>query len=100
IGIIILLVAAIIYNFGSVVYLQSNKYFSHNYWQRFPALKQTYFNSKYAKKNGNPVPPDETIYAFAGGYLITGNSPLTVVPEVPPLGKYLIGTSAILFDNE
>lgn len=89
----------ILCNIGSVVISQKGKFISSDYWQRYPALKQAYYNSIYANKKGTWL-PDETLYAFNGGALITGVSPILVNPEVPPVGKYMIGLSAIVFNNE
>ncbi len=43
---------------------------------------------------------DDGLYAFAGHYYISGGDISQVNFENPPLGKYLIGLSAILFNNE
>ena len=95
----IVLLTVIIFNVGSVVWHQKGKYLSKDYWQRFPTLKKVYYDSIYANKKGGFI-PDQTIYSFNGGALIRGESPILVSPEVPPLGKYLIGLSAFLFNNE
>lgn len=93
------LVGVIIFNVGNVIWTLRGKYFSHDYWQRFPSLKKVYYSSIYANKNGAWI-PDETIYSYNGGALITGENPILVSPEVPPVGKYLIGLSAFFFNNE
>ncbi len=72
-----------------------------NYWQRFPSLKRAYFDSQYATKHPhNGWISDAAAYSYAGGALIAGTNPILVIPEAPPLGKYLIGFSAITFNNE
>ena len=43
---------------------------------------------------------DDGLYAFAGYYYITGGDISRVSFESPPLAKYLIGVSIILFHNE
>lgn len=43
---------------------------------------------------------DDGLYAFAGGYYIRGGDISQVNFENPPLGKYLIGLSTIVFHNE
>lgn len=96
---VILLLGTVFFNIGNVLFQQKDKYLSHTYWQRYPGLKSNYYNSIYANKKGNWV-PDEVLYAFNGGALITGVSPILVNPEVPPVGKYLIGISAVVFNNE
>lgn len=93
------LLAVIIFNILGLAWQQKDKYFSSNYWERFPSLKNAYYNSIYANKKGSWF-PDETIYAFNGGALIRGENPILISPEVPPTGKYLIGFSALVFNNE
>lgn len=96
---VITLLLITVFNIGHVLSQQKTKYLSHDYWQRFPSLKSAYYNSVYANKKGTWL-PDEVLYAFNGGALITGTSPILVNPEVPPVGKYLIGLSILAFDNE
>lgn len=86
-------------NMISVLVMGHAKYFSNDYWKRYPELKKTYYNSVYANKKGN-FPRDELLYAFNGGALITGTNPILVNPEVPPAGKYLVGMSILIFGNE
>jgi hypothetical protein len=100
IGISILLIGIVLFNLFSVLLPQSKKYTSHDYWSRFPDLKKIYYASQYATKHPAGWIPDETAFAYAGGALISGVNPILVVPDAPPLGKYLIGLSAVLFGNE
>lgn len=95
----ILFIAVIAVNMGELLFRGSDKYFSTDYWDRYPSLKSTYYNSVYANKKGN-FPRDEFLYAFNGGALISGVSPILVNPEVPPTGKYIVGLSILLFKNE
>jgi len=94
-----ILVAFIFFNIFQTVSQVPSKYFSFNFWQRFPEMKKLYYNSIYVNKHGLWL-ADEQTYSFAGGYLIKGGNPILVNPEVPPFGKYLIGLSALVFDNE
>lgn len=43
---------------------------------------------------------DEDLYSYAGYEYIKGKNPILLNPEAPPLGKYLIGLSIILFNNQ
>lgn len=94
-----ILTGIITLNMTSLFLSNKDKYLSTDYWERYPSLKQTYYNSVYANKHGSFV-PDEILYAFNGGALITGTSPILVNPEIPPTGKYLIGLSILMFRNE
>ena len=98
--IFIALLGIIIFNISSTVWNLREKYFSANYWQSFPSLERTYLNSQYVNKHPVGWIPDETIEAYAGGAFIKGINPVYVLPDTPPLGKYLIGLSALLFNNE
>lgn len=99
-GVSILLILGIVYNLGSVILQNKDKYFTQDYWNRYPALKQTYADSQYANKHPKGFTPDEVVYAYAGGAFILGAHPLLIIPDAPPLGKYLIGVSVLLFQNE
>jgi hypothetical protein len=98
--IFIIFLGIVIFNVVSTVWSLRVKYFSSDYWQRFPALKKTYLSSQYVNKHPVGWSPDETIEAYAGGAFIKGINPVYVLPDTPPLGKYLIGLSALLFNNE
>jgi hypothetical protein len=94
------LLGLIIYNVASVVWEYKDKYLASNYWQNFPALEKIYLNSQYISKNPPGWTPDEVVFSYAGGKLIQGTNPVLIIPDAPPLGKYLIGLSTIIFDND
>lgn len=94
------LIGLLLYNLGAVVSENKEKYFTFDYWQRFPSLKFIYENSQYVTKTPIGWIPDEIIYSYNGPALVKGGSPILIVPDSPPLGKYLIGLSALIFNNE
>lgn len=94
-----LLIFVIFYNVGNVVWIQREKYTSSNYWQGYKGLEKAYYDSIYKNKKGIWL-PDETLYSYIGGALIKGKSPIFLNPEVPPFGTYLIGLSALIFNNQ
>lgn len=47
----------------------------------------------------NPI-GDDALYTFAGWEYIHGHDPTTLNAELPPFGKYLIGLSEIVFQNQ
>lgn len=98
--IVAVLLIIIFVNIGSVVASQKNKYFTSNYWQNFPSLEKLFLSSQYVNKHPVGWIPDQTAFSYAGGKLIKGTSPILVVPDAPPLGKYLIGISAVIFNND
>ena len=87
-------------NLFTTIWSQKEKYFSTNYWERFPVLEKTYLSSQYVNKNPVGWVPDEAIQSYTGGAFIKGINPVLVLPDTPPLGKYLIGLSALIFNNE
>jgi len=95
-----IILALILFSIGSTVYFHSSSYVAFNYWERFPALKSSYLNSQYVNKHPKGWIPDEAVNAYAGGEYIKGLSPVLIAPDTPPLGRYLIGLSAVVFDNE
>ena len=95
----LLFILVISFNVLFVVFTHKAIYFSNNYWQRFPKLEKLYLDSQYVNKH--PIwQRDEVIQAYAGGAFIKGINPVYVLPDTPPLGKYLIGLSALIFGNE
>jgi hypothetical protein len=82
-----------------VVFQNKENFLSTDYWQKFPELKKEFYASQYKTKNYEAFIPDEIAYKYAGGALIQGENPVFNIPEAPPLGKYLIGLSAVLFNN-
>lgn len=84
---------------GSLLYQHKDKYIP-NYWTRYETLKSVYGESQYSMKEWKFWLPDETVYAYAGGAYIKGANPILVESTQPPLGKYLIGLSIAVTQNE
>lgn len=95
----LLLISWTIFNIGNTLLKHKEQYVS-NYWNRFDTLQQIYLDSQYVKKNPKGWVPDEFINAYAGGSYIRGTSPILIAPDTPPFGRYLIGLSTLLFNNE
>lgn len=95
----ILLVIIICLNLSKTFFSVRNLYLRTDYRERYPILKKAYYDSIYANKKGKWI-NDEILYAFAGGAFMQGVSPVLINPEVPPLGRYIIGVSTVLFYNE
>jgi len=95
----LLLCIAIFFNVFLAVLSVASTYQQQDYWKRYPDLKKMYYDSIYANKKGEFI-RDEFVYSFAAGSLLKGVSPILVNPETPPLGKYFIGLSIIIFNNE
>ena len=90
----------ILYNLSSAVFITKSKYLSFDYWHNFPSLKSVYLRSQYVSKHPTAIIPDETVNSYAAGAYIKGVSPVLIAADTPPLGRYLIGLSALVFNNE
>ena len=95
----LILLIVIFFNVGNLIWSQREKYTSSNYSKSYSELERVYYNSIYKNKKGTWL-PDETLYSYIGGALVKGKSPIFLNPEVPPFGTYLIGLSALIFNNQ
>ena len=43
--------------------------------------------------------PDQTLESFAGGAFLKGMNPILIIHDQPPLGRYILSLSILLFDN-
>jgi len=96
----ILFILVIGFNVASTVWSLGTKYFSADYWKRYPVLKQEYLDSQYVNKHPLGWIPDDPVNAYAGGAYVKGVNPVLIAADTPPLGRYLIGISALIFNNE
>lgn len=76
--------------------------YRHRYFQPFDP---DYWRERYLKSQWVMAEPEETIgddglYAHAGWEYIHGRDPSTLNAEMPPLGKYFIGLTILVFGNE
>jgi len=63
-------------------------------------FEKKYYESQWSIPNSKKPISDETLYTYAGYKYITGTNPILVNPEAPPLGKYIIGLSILLFNQQ
>jgi hypothetical protein len=87
-------------NLSSALWTVKDKYLSSNLSQRYGGLKTEYENSQYVNKQAKAWIPDEPVNTYAGVSYMKGVSPILIAPDTPPLGRYLIGLSGMIFDNE
>ncbi len=83
----------------NAVLKNSNSFFSSGYWDSYEYLKKTYYSSQYVNKNKPNIMPDQAFEAFLGGAFAKGENPIMFVHEHPPLGRYILGFSILLFNN-
>src|SRR3989338_11667650 len=72
-----------------------SRFFSRSYDYDF--LENSYLHSQYVQEINPSWIPDEGVYSYAAGNYLQGGNPVLVDPSQPPLGKYFIGLSIILF---
>lgn len=84
---------------ASILFRNIEYFFMRGYNSQYEFLKKLYYNSQYMQKENPGIIPDEAFESFAGGAFIRGINPILIVHEHPPLGRYIIGLSTILFDN-
>jgi hypothetical protein len=81
---------------GLILFTQRSLFFSKfdaAYW------KDRYDHSQWKLPLSSRTIGDDGLYLFEGYRLIHGGDPSSTNAEVPPLGKYLIGISIVLFRN-
>lgn len=84
---------------GLAFYSQKEVYMSKGYSKIYNYLESSYYSSQYVKKENPGIIPDDTFEAFVGGAFLRGVNPILIVHEHPPLGRYIIAFSILLFDN-
>jgi len=97
--ILIIFFILIVLNILSTILSSSEKYLKFNFWQTFPNLKKVYLESQYVNKHPKGWIPDEVLNSYAGGEYIRGINPILIDSSTPPIGRYLIGLSEIIFNN-
>jgi 4-amino-4-deoxy-L-arabinose transferase-like glycosyltransferase len=92
------LVAIIVLVFGWTIFTHWSVYtttYDSAYWQG------RYENSQWVKGwEAGETMGDAELYAYAGWRQVQGDDPTLINTEMPPLGKYLLGFSIILFKNQ
>lgn len=93
-----LLFVSIVILFVTNIYRYSYRYtkpYDYSYYA------DQYLHSQYVEGEGSKyIISDYDLYSFAGHYYFTGGEISRVNFENPPLGKYLIGLSIYLFNNQ
>lgn len=93
-------ITAICFNFIQALSKSIGSYTSTDYWARFKSLERLYNSSQYIQKHPKAIITDDVVYSYNAGRFIQGINPILVNPEVPPLGKYIISASILMFKNE
>ncbi|MGE5041945.1 MAG: hypothetical protein ACM3IJ_03500 [Candidatus Levyibacteriota bacterium] len=96
IGIILLIICL---RPGLVIYGKKDAYFSRSYYSQFSELKRMYGSSQYSVKNSKVILTDEAVESYLAGAFLQGKDPILFIHDHPPLGKYILSLSILLFDN-
>lgn len=96
-NIFVLVICCLIVYYG-YLFFSHREFFTRPF--DYEKISQDYSTSQYVIGSGSTGIGDDGLYAFSGYYLIKGGDPSAVNFENPPLGKYLIGVSILLFTNE
>lgn len=83
----------------SILYKERQTFFGPGYSKIYTYLESSYYSSQYVKKENPGIMPDQTFEAFVGGAFLRGVNPIHIVHEHPPMGRYIIAFSILLFDN-
>jgi len=78
---------------------QKNVFFSKGYSAQYDFLKEVYSNSQYVKKKNPGIIPDQALEAYAAGAFLKSINPILIIHDQPPLGRYILSLSILLFDN-
>ena len=81
------------------LYFQKDIFISKGYSKIHNYLESSYYSSQYAKKENPGIMPDQTLESFAGGAFLKGINPILIIHDQPPLGRYILSLSILLFDN-
>lgn len=84
----------------AIIYERRDVFFNNNYWQSYSSYKFSYENSQYVKKKNPQIIPDEVFESYAGGAFLKGLNPILITHDHPPLGRYIVSLSILLFQNE
>lgn len=98
--VIILLLVLIVSGQIKVLIKNSDSYKVPYFPGRYQELKNIYGESQYVLTKPKHVIPDEFVYSYAAAEYLRGVNPVLLNAEQPPLGKYLIGVSQNIFNND
>ncbi|MDP2638370.1 MAG: glycosyltransferase family 39 protein [Candidatus Levybacteria bacterium] len=95
----LILFLALIAQSVSALYSQRETFFSTGYSNQYDSLKKLYYNSQYVIKKDPGIIPDQALESFAAGAFLEGINPINIIHDQPPLGRYILSLSILIFDN-
>lgn len=82
-----------------LLYKTNETFLSRGYIARYDSLKEVYGGSQYVKKINPGIIPDQALESFAAGAFLRGLNPILIIHDQPPMGRYILSLSILLFDN-
>lgn len=82
-----------------ILYQERETFFTKGYFTQYGFLKKLYSNSQYVKKVNPGIIPDQALESYAAGAFLKGINPINIIHDQPPLGRYILSLSVLLFDN-
>ncbi|OGF99980.1 hypothetical protein A2Y99_01500 [Candidatus Gottesmanbacteria bacterium RBG_13_37_7] len=89
-------VSLIVLNILLLIYVKRDVFlekYDVSYW------KDRYEHSQYQLPISKRIIGDDGLYAYAGYRLVKGDNPFSINVDKPPVGKYLLGLSIVIFHN-
>ncbi|MBI2420756.1 MAG: glycosyltransferase family 39 protein [Candidatus Levybacteria bacterium] len=83
----------------AIIYNERETFFARGYEQQYESFKRAYSTSQYVQKEEPGIIPDQTLESFAGGAFLRGINPISIIHDQPPMGRYILSLSILLFDN-
>lgn len=96
---LVLLIITIV-NFTNLIKANYHSYTRPFYPGFYQTYKTLYGESQYVRTSPLHIIPDEFLYAYAAWEYTDGVNPILLQGETAPLGKYFIGVSERIFNNE
>lgn len=96
----VLIIFLLVLPYLGIIYSRKNDFLNNTYWQRYQSYKEAYYSSQYVKNEKTRIITDEVFNSFAAGFFLLGNNPVHITHDHPPLGRYLIALSVLIFKNE
>lgn len=78
---------------------QREVFFYKGFGEQYESFGKAYSTSQYVQKEEPGIIPDQTLESFAGGFFLKGADPISIIHDQPPLGRYILSLSILLFDN-
>lgn len=96
---LVLLIITIV-NFTNFIIANHDAFTRPFYPGMYQTYKTLYGESQYVRTSPLHIIPDEFLYAYAAWEYTNGINPVLLQGETAPLGKYFIGVSERIFNNE